>query len=140
MGYKNRSLKSFFITFFFVLVFGIVGSMFLKDYKQKKYPEKFVDESVAVERNYNAFPQIINVPSRSVELGDEFTFNPRIIPSENDAKLNLLNGPDWMSFDGTIVSGIPKEVETVSFILRLEQGGEYVDREFYLVVTENTDE
>ncbi len=140
MGYKNKSLKSFFITFVVVLVFGIVGSSLLKDYKQKKYPEKFVDESVAVETDYNVFPQIVNVPSRSVELGDEFTFNPRIIPSENNVKLNLLNGPDWMFFDGTRVFGTPTEVETVSFILRLEQGGEYVDREFYLVVTENVDE
>ena len=137
MSLKKNPLILFVFVFGLILLFGIVGSIFLRSYKEKNSPEKFVDE---ISTTYESFPQIVNFPSKSIVLGSRFVFTPRIVPLDSSVKLTLLDAPEWLSLDGFVVSGTPKNEGSESFVLRIEKNGEYVDQEFHLVVTESFNE
>ena len=135
---KVKPVKMFVIVFALFLFFGITGSILLRSYNEKKYPERFLDDvEVVNDQGYDkSFPQIVNEPSRSAFVGEDYTFTPRIAPSDDDVNMTLLEGPEWLVFDGVVVSGTPSEIETTSFVLRLEKEGRYVDEEFFLVVND----
>lgn len=135
---KVKPIKMFVIVFALFLFFGITGSIFLRSYNEKKYPERFLDEvEVFNDQGYDkSFPQVINEPSRSAFVGEDYAFTPRIAPSDDKVNLTLLEGPEWLVFDGNVVSGIPSEAGTTNFVLRLEKEGRYVDEEFFLVVSD----
>ena len=135
---KVKPIKLFVIVFALFLLFGITGSILLRSYNERKYPERFVDNvEVTDQEGYDkSFPQIINEPSRSVSIGENYTFTPRIAPSDDEVNLTLLEAPEWLVFDGIVISGTPNEIETTSFVLRVEKGGRYVDEEFFLVVSD----
>ncbi len=134
---KVKPIKLFIIVFALLMLFGITGSVLLRNYNERKYPERFVDdEDVVSEQGYDkSFPQIINEPSRSAIVGEVYTFTPRVSPSDDMTNLVLLEAPDWLVFDGMTINGTPDEPETTSFILRIEKEGHYVDEEFFLVVS-----
>jgi hypothetical protein len=141
MNLKDKPLKLFFILFALVLFLGITGSVLLRSYNEKKYPERFVNDVENVNEGYDkSFPQIVNAPSRSVEVGELFTFTPRVAPASDAVVLSILEAPDWLVFDGSVVSGTPQKKETVSFVIRVEKDGRYIDQEFFLVVIDDTDE
>jgi hypothetical protein len=141
MNLKDKPLKLFFIMFALVLFLGITGSVLLRSYNEKKYPERFVNQTENVNDGYDkSFPQIVNAPSRSVEFGELFTFTPRVAPASDAVVLSILEAPDWLVFDGSVVSGTPQKKETESFVIRVEKDGRYIDQEFFLVVIDDTDE
>ncbi len=139
MGIKNEPLKLFAIMFVLILSLGIGGSIFLRSYSEKKYPERF-DEPSQESMYDKSFPQIVNIPSRSILVDDDFSFAPRLSPADNSVKLELIDSPEWLFLEDDVIYGVPKEVGTVSFVLRVEKGGRYVDQEFFLVVTNEKDE
>jgi hypothetical protein len=139
MSFEKKRLKLFLFVFTFVLIFGITGSIFLKNHKESKIVEEFSDETYS-DDSYDVFPQIVNMPPRSVEVNTEFSFNPKIVPMDDDVKVALLDSPQWLVLDGIVVRGVPDEKGTFSFVLRIERDGRYVDDEFYLVVIDEIDE
>ncbi len=137
MNPKVKPTKLFVIVFTLFLFFGVIGSIILRNYNERKYPERFVDEAEIVTEGYDkSFPQVINEPASGAIIGETFTFTPRVAPSDDSITLRLLDSPDWLTFDGVEVSGTPSEVGSFSFILRIEKDGLYVDEEFFLVVTD----
>lgn len=139
MSFEKKRLKLFLFVFTFVLIFGITGSIFLKNHKESKIVEEFGDD-IYSDDSYDVFPQIVNMPPRSVEVNTEFSFNPKIVPMDDDVKVALLDSPQWLVLDGIVVRGVPDEKGTFSFVLRIERDGRYVDDEFYLVVIDEIDE
>ncbi len=130
-------MKFFIMIFVLFMFLVVVGSVILRNYNERKYPERFVDEVEVMDEGYDkSFPQIINEPVNSVIIGETYTFTPRVAPSDDSINLTLLQSPNWLTFDGVVVSGTPNELGTVSFILRIEKEGLYVDEEFFLVVTD----
>ncbi len=140
MGFKGKSLKLFFVVFILVFLFGTLGSVLLRKYNEGNSPEKFFKENQIIENQVQAFPRIENMPSRNIVIDSTFTFAPKIVPMDEGIKLALLNSPDWLKLENSIVSGIPEELGTFKFVLRVEKGGEYVDQEFYLIVIEDENE
>lgn len=140
MSFEKKGLKLFLFVFTFVLIFGITGSILLKNYKEEKIVEEEFSDDVYSDDTYDVFPQIINIPPRSVEINTEFFFNPKIVPMDDDVKLTLLDSPQWLVLDGIVVKGFPDEKGTFGFVLRVEKDGRYVDEEFYLVVIDEFDE
>ncbi len=140
MSLKKNPLKLFVLVFTLVLVFGILGSVFLRNYKEQKNPEKFLETEVSMDERYEKFPQILNEPVRNVTLGDSFSFSPKVVPMDDRVNLSLLSAPEWLGLENSEVRGTPTTVGSFSFILRLEKGGEYIDEEFFLVVMDGTDE
>ncbi len=135
MDSEKKSLKLFFVLFLLILFLGILGSFFLRQYSEEKNSEGFVDDVELVESSYDRdFPQIINEPSRSVFVDELFVFQARVSPMDDFVFLDLLEAPDWLVFEEGLVKGVPEEVGTASFILRVEKDGRYVDNEFFLVV------
>lgn len=139
MSFEKKRLKLFLFVFTFVLIFGITGSIFLKNHKESKIVEEFGDD-IYSDDSYDVFPQIVNMPPRSVEVNTEFSFNPKIVPMDDDVKVALLDSPQWLVLDGIVVRGVSDEKGTFSFVLRIERDGRYVDDEFYLVVIDEIDE
>ena len=134
---KTKPMKFFIMIFVLFMFLVVVGSVILRNYNERKYPERFVDEVEVMDEGYDkSFPQIINEPVNSVIIGETYTFTPRVAPSDDSINLTLLQSPNWLTFDGVVVSGTPNELGTVSFILRIEKEGLYVDEEFFLVVTD----
>ncbi len=134
---KVKPIRLFVIVFSLFLLFVITGSILLRNYNEKKYPERFVDEIEIVNEGYDkSFPQIINEPVGGVPVGETYTFTPRVAPSDDLISLSLLDSPGWLTFDGVEVRGTPSEVGSFSFILRIEKEGLYVDEEIFLVVTD----
>ena len=141
MNIKDSPLKLFVIVFILVLFFGITGSILLRSYNERKYPERFVNEAEIVQKGYDrSFPQIINEPPRSTVVGESFIFKPRLAPEGNDVNLQLLNAPEWLVLEDVVITGVPAEEGVFTFTLRIEKEGRYVDEEFRLIVIENSDE
>jgi hypothetical protein len=137
MSLKKNPLKLFVIVFVLVLVFGIGGSVFLRNYKERNSPEKF---SATVSETYDTFPQILNEPVRSIAVGSDFSFSPRIVPMDDSVSLKLLDSPGWLILNDMLLGGSPDAVGSFSFVLRLEKDGKYIDEEFFLVVTDEVNE
>lgn len=140
MSLKKNPLQLFALVFVLILVFGVVGSVLLRNYKEQKNPEKFLEKEILINETHEAFPQILNEPVRNVTLGSLFTFSPRIVPIDEKVNLSLLSGPEWLALENSEVVGTPTTLGSFSFILRLEKDGEYIDEEFFLIVTDASDE
>jgi hypothetical protein len=140
MSSSKRSIKLFFVIFTLVLAFGVIASIALRLYNEKKSPEKFNEGTELNQENYHNFPRIDNLPTRNVTLGSNFTYAPKIVPIDSSVKLSLLDSPEWLNLDGFLLSGVPSEVGTAKLVLRLEKDGKYIDEEFFLVVTEALNE
>ncbi len=138
MEKREKPLKTFVIAFSVFLFFGILGAVLLRNYNMENSPELFVEEVEST--SYESFPQIVNVPPRSIFLDEEFSFSPTVVPFEDPVKLSLLGAPEWLVLDEDVVKGIPVEVGEFSFVLRVEKDGRYVDQEFFLIVNDSLDE
>ncbi len=132
MSFKEKPLKLFVLVFTIVLLVGITGSVFLKSYKERG--------SESFEKGFVSFPQIVNSPSRSLILGSEFVFVPKVVPSDGDISVTLLEAPEWLVLQDMVIRGIPNEQGVFDFMIRLEKEGRYVDYEYSLIVSENFDE
>lgn len=141
MNPKGKSIKLFVIAFVLFLLFGIVGSVLLRNYNEEKYPERFIDTVESLDETYDkSFPQIINEPPRGSFVGEVYDFTPRVAPADNVTNLTLLDGPEWLVMEGAVLTGVPSDVGTENFTLRVEKDGRHVDWEFFLVVSEGINE
>ncbi len=138
MEKREKPLKTFMIVFFLFMFFGILGAVLLRNYNMENSPELFVEEVELTSREN--FPQIVNAPSRSIFLGEVFSFSPTVVPLDESVKLSLLGAPEWLVLDEDVVRGVPAEVGEFSFVLRVEKDGRYIDQEFFLIVSDNLDE
>lgn len=134
MNFKNNPLKLFVIVFTLLLFFVFVGSFFLRSYYEKKYPDRFLDCEVVEDGYDRSFPQIVNLPVRNINLGENFTYTPRVAPEDSLVTLSLLEGPEWLNWEDGVIYGVPERMGQISFTLRLEKEGRYVDQEFFLII------
>ncbi len=127
-----KSVKSFVVVFVLIITLGSTIAVFLRLRNEKNMHDEVEGK---IQTEYIVIPKIVNIPARSVTVGSEFVFVPRVVPTHNDNQLSLVESPEWLKIDGDVISGIPNEEGSYIFVLRVEREDKYTEQEFYLVVT-----
>ena len=87
---------------------------------------------------YN-IPKIVTVAPVSVINGEEYTYPVRFNDGDTDVKelvLSVVEGPEWLSVDGNVVSGVARGAGTYRVVLRVSDGENYSERKHYILVEE----
>jgi hypothetical protein len=127
-----KSVKSFVVVFVLIITLGSTIAVFLRLRNEKNMHDEVEGK---IQTEYTIIPKIVNIPARSVAVGSEFVFVPRVVPKNNENKLSLVESPEWLEINDDVISGIPNREGSYTFVLRVEREGKYTEQEFYLVVT-----
>jgi len=131
---KPRISKTIFFISFLLVISIAVGVVILKE-------DKSVDPRSSAEEqdNIEGIPNIITVPPQSIQIGEEYFYNVKVVDADSDLvelDLELIEGPDWLVKEGFILSGTPEEEELGQHkvVIRVSDEETYEEQAFYIVV------
>ena len=102
--------------------------------------EEDVDNEVMGEVDVVGYPLILNLPPLVAYEGLEYTYLARVHVDEGrDVSLEVVEGPEWLSVSGFVVSGVPPfgSAGSYRFVLRVFDGYNSSVEESYILVIEN---